>query len=388
MSRPSIAVPLEQARTIWLHAQRLDEAAPFGAGPDAVRLATAHLGYVQIDTINVIERSHHHILHTRIPDYQLGDLEQAQSVDKSVFEYWTHALAYIPTADFRYFLSAMQQRAANPHASFANVDADDYTALLARIHKEGALSIRDIDDDVLEDKTHPWGSRKPSKRALRLGFFNGDLVISKRSGMLKSYELAARHFGWKRRPQPVKETAFSQYLLRRALQSQGMVSLESICYGNNAAKPGVSALLAVAVKRRQLIEVHLDHAPRVQHWIAPSTLEQAASLPPAQRLHILSPFDPLVIQRKRLDMFFDYNHRFEAYLPADKRVLGYFALPVLAGDRIVAALDLKMDRQAGALLIQKWTWISKKNAALKSGIEQELHHFERFQQQSMRAKLG
>src|SRR5947209_362846 len=88
------------ARRIWLRAQRLDTRAPFGEGASAVSAAVSHLGYVQIDTINVIERCHHHILFSRIPAYRRADLRQAQSIDKTVFEYWTHALAYVPTEDF------------------------------------------------------------------------------------------------------------------------------------------------------------------------------------------------------------------------------------------------------------------------------------------------
>src|SRR5450756_850455 len=102
-SKP-IALAKTDARRIWLHAQRLDTSAPFGAGPAATRAAVEHLGYVQIDTINVIERCHHHILWTRIPEYRRAHLRQAQSVDKSVFEYWTHALAYVPANDLRFFI--------------------------------------------------------------------------------------------------------------------------------------------------------------------------------------------------------------------------------------------------------------------------------------------
>jgi uncharacterized protein YcaQ len=103
-------------------------------------------------------------------------------------------------------------------------------------------------------------------------------------------------------------------------------------------------------------------------------------------VHILSPFDPLIIQRKRTHLFFDYEHRFEAYVPKEKRQFGYFALPVLVGCDIVAALDLKTDRQNRKLLTQKWTWIGRGKAAkgearkaLKRRIEEELHRFERFQ---------
>src|SRR6195952_4214572 len=97
-----------EARRIWLRAQRLDTLAPFGDGPEATAAAVEHLGYVQIDTINVIERCHHHILFSRIPNYRRADLRQAQSVDKSVFEYWTHALSYVPSKDFRFFIPDMK----------------------------------------------------------------------------------------------------------------------------------------------------------------------------------------------------------------------------------------------------------------------------------------
>src|SRR4051812_25319838 len=102
-------LPLDnrQARHIWLRAQRLDAREPFGSGPPAVADAVRHLGYVQIDTINVIERCHHHILFSRIPTYRRADLRQAQSIDKSVFEYWTHALAYVPSDTFRFFVADM-----------------------------------------------------------------------------------------------------------------------------------------------------------------------------------------------------------------------------------------------------------------------------------------
>ncbi|MBR0642467.1 winged helix-turn-helix domain-containing protein [Plastoroseomonas hellenica] len=379
MGAKSFPLTPAQARAIWLRAQRLDAEAPFGEGPEATRRAVAHLGYVQIDTINVIERSHHHILHSRIPGYSRTDLEWAQSTDKSVFEYWTHALSYVPTADYRFFIPAMERLRQAPNAWLAGVDPGDYAALLRRIRREGALSIRDIGDEVLVEKTHPWASRKPSKRVLRLGFFIGDLTISKRSGMLKSYELAGRHFGWLRRPRPATEAQIAAYLLDRAVRSQGIVSLDSICFGNLASKAAVSGLVETAVRRKRLLPVRLDGHAKIQHWAPPAALDTTAEAPPRPQVHILSPFDPLVIQRKRLNLFFGYEHRFEAYVPAAKRVLGYFALPVLMGDEVVAAIDLKADRQARKLLVQKWTWIAKRRAGLKPAIEEAMARFEQFQ---------
>ena len=114
MPRKTEPIPLTKAkaRRIWLQAQRLDTPAPFGEGAQATAAAVAHLGYVQIDTINVIERCHHHILYSRIPAYRRADLKQAQSIDKSVFEYWTHALSYVPSKDFRFFVPLMKRAQA------------------------------------------------------------------------------------------------------------------------------------------------------------------------------------------------------------------------------------------------------------------------------------
>lgn len=361
-----------------MQAQRLLGPPAFGEGTAAVEAAVSHLGYVQIDTINVIERSHHHILHSRIPGYRVADLAQAQSVDKSVFEYWAHALAYLPIGDYRYFVPAMDAYRENPKSYFGAVNDGDYRALLRRIRRDGPLSIRDIDDDVLVDKVHPWASRKPSKRALTFGFFNGDLAISRREGIVKTYELAKRHFGWARRPAASKPAQFAQYLLDRALRSQGLVSLDSICYGNLGFKSLVGELIDKAVRLKKLVEVHVADAVKARHWADPAVLEAPLTHEPS-RVHILSPFDPLVIQRKRLALFFGYEHRFEAYLPAPKRVFGYFALPVLVGDEMVAALDLKMDRKAGKLRVQKWTWLVKRRAGLKATVEAALEPFERFQ---------
>ncbi|HEY4833495.1 MAG TPA: winged helix DNA-binding domain-containing protein [Bradyrhizobium sp.] len=385
MSRAIKLHPLTkvQARCIWLHAQRLDTQAPFGEGPPATRAAVEHLGYVQIDTINVIERSHHHILWTRIPAYQRADLRQAQSIDRSVFEYWTHALSYVPTKDLRFFIPAMKRHRREGHKWLASVQPTDLRKVLKLIRRDGALTIRDIDDDVLVDKEHLWASRKPSKRALQLLFYEGVLTISERNGMLKTYELMARHFGWDKPPKGASPRDVTSYLLERALRAQGVVSLDSICHLDAPSKAQVRRLVDARVRRKELVPVAIDGAGKQEHWAEPATLENAGDTA-SEQVHILSPFDPLIIQRKRTHLFFDYEHRFEAYVPKEKRLFGYFALPVLIGENIVAALDLKTDRKDKKLLVQKWSWVGngKQKGArkdLKRRIEEELHRFEQFQ---------
>jgi uncharacterized protein len=346
MSRTDKSFPItaRAARAIWLRAQRLDSEAPFGEGPEATRDAIEHLGYVQIDTIHVIERCHHHILWNRIPAYRRTDLHHAQSVDKSVFEYWTHALSYVPAKDFRFFIPAMKLHRREGHKWFNEVGSVDLTKVMRLLKKDGALTIRDIDDDVLVDKKHPWASRKPSKAA--------------------------------------STREITGYLLDRGLRAQGAVSLDSICHLNAPSKKQVRQLIEARVRRKELVPVALEGAGKQEHWARPETLETAGNDDPG-RIHILSPFDPLIIQRKRTRLIFGYEHLFEAYVPKEKRRLGYFALPVLVGDEIVAALDLKTDRQKKKLLLQKWNWVGVAakgpRKELNRGIEEELHRFERFQ---------
>ena len=359
-----------EGRRLWLRAQRLDESAPFGDGPQAVRAAVEHLGYVQIDTIHVVERCHHQILFTRIPAYRREDLQRAQSVDKTVFEYWTHALSYVPTRDLRFYVRAMRREWKARSAWFGAVKAGDLRKVLGRIRRHGPLTIRDIDDDVLVEKDHEWASRKPSKRALQLAFYRGVLTVSERRGMLKTYELTTRHFGWERPPPAATEREILGYLLERALRTQGVVSVDSICFGDAGRKPAMRRL----IEARKLVPVEIDGVP---HWARPEALETHDL---GEQVHILSPFDPLVIQRKRLRLLFGYEHRFEAYVPKDQRVFGYFTHPVLVGDEIVAVLDLKTDRMRRSLLVQRWTWITnRERRRRKRRIEEALHRFERFQ---------
>ena len=278
----------------------------------------------------------------------------------------------------------MREHKREGHQWYASVKPADLRKVM-RLIKAGPLTIRDIEDDVLTEKEHLWQSRKPSKRALQLAFYTGTLTVSERNGMLKTYELMTRHFGWDTPPKSATSSESTAYLLDRALRSQGVVSLDSICHLDAPSKAAVRRLIEARVRKKELLPVALEDAGKQEHWVQPQLLEGAAGSA-SDLVHILSPFDPLIIQRKRTELFFGYGHKFEAYVPKEKRVFGYFALPVLVGDEIVAALDLKTDRQSKKLLMQKWTWVGPGKAAkgdarkdLKRRIEEELGRFERFQ---------
>ncbi len=284
----------------------------------------------------------------------------------------------------------MRRHRRDGHRWLTSVKPEDMRKVMRLLRQNGPLTIRDIDDDVLTEKEHLWASRKPSKRALQLGFYRGEFTIAGRDGMLKTYDLTNRHFGWdkvpKETPKPASETEVTAYLLDRSLRSQGVVSLDSICHLDAPRKAKISRLIETRVRRGELVAVNIEDAGKQLHWARPVDLEQGGGEVSMDRVHILSPFDPLIIQRKRTALIFDYSHRFEAYVPKDKRLFGYFALPVLVGEEIVAALDIKTDREKRKLLMQKWSWVGKGKSAkgvarkeLKRRIEEELDRFAAFQ---------
>ena len=324
----------------------------------------------------MIERSHHHILHTRIPSYRREHLHQAQSVDKTVFEYWTHALSYLPTESLPFYVRAMRREWQRRLVWYGKVSPGDLRRVVSHIRRHGAITIRDI-DEPREAKDYAWGSRKPAKRALEAAFYKGLVTISRRTGMLKTYELTSRHLG--RLPRAASERDTLGYLLDRALRAQGVVSLDSACYLDAGRKPAILRLAEARVRRGELIRVQVEGTGPGLQWIRPDALEAIAG-PAPEQTHILSPFDPLVIQRTRFRRLFEYDYRFEAYVPRDKRVFGYFVCPVLIGDRVVAALDLKTDRERERLLVQRWHWIGRGGAREhRRQVEEALHRFERFQ---------
>jgi uncharacterized protein YcaQ len=284
---PPIQLSSAQARRIWLHAQRLDTTEPFGSGPKATPAAVAHLGYVQIDPIYVIERSHHHILHTRIPSYRREHLHRAQSIDKTVFEYWAHALSYLPIESMRFHVRDMRRNWQRRVVWFDKVSSGDVRKVLSRIRRDGPLTIRDIDNDALVEKDYAWGSRKPSKRALETAFYKGLVTISHRAGMLKTYELLTRHFNWDRLPRAALEAETLDYLLDRALRSQVIVSVESICHQDAPRRLAMRRLLESRVRRRELIPVGVEGAGESLHWMHPDSLD-AIPAPARQQVHILS----------------------------------------------------------------------------------------------------
>ena len=161
----------------------------FGVGLSGTRSAIEHLGYVQIDTLSVVERAHHHVLWNRVPGYDPTHLNQLIS-EQHIFEYWYHAASYLPMRDYRYVLPHMTSIRNGENRYYTNVDEHLMNEILARVSAEGALRVRDLDKgNKGKGKWWNWG---PSRRALDKLFMQGDLMVCGRNGMEKVYDLTER----------------------------------------------------------------------------------------------------------------------------------------------------------------------------------------------------
>lgn len=342
---------IEAARRLVLAAQALSRRWPFGKGKAGVLGAIEHLGYIQIDTISVVERAHLHALWSRTESRPAQHLKQLQAFDHKVFEHWAHAAAYLPMRDFRYSLPFMEQIRQNGSPWHRHTDPDLCAKIIARIREEGALKARDFQaPDNFKPGT--WWHWKPAKRELEAMFMDGRLMISHREGMEKVYDLSERILPKTVNTRIPGYAEQARWMIDTALRAQGLVGAEDINYAirnistqRSSPLPGwLDTTFAKLLKSGELVQTEV--AGKLV-YLRPQSLE---NLPRASsRTHILSPFDNLVIQRKRLKWLFGYDYKIECYVPAPKRLFGYFCLPILRGSRFLGRMDAKAERKEGRL---------------------------------------
>jgi len=337
---PSLS--LKQARRLALAAGTGFHRPP-GRGPAAVAALVDRIGFVQIDTISVVERAHHHIVAARLPGYRTEWLERAP-----VFEYWAHAAAYLPWRDFRFTLARKRRIRQRGHDWF-QVDEELASQVLERIRAEGPLMARDFE---APKRTAGWWDWKPAKRALEYLFMAGDLMVTRR-GFQKVFDLTERVLPPEtdlRVPTPAEQ---AQWYVERALDAWGLVARDEIGYQRREHTDEIDAALADGEEAGALVRVAIEGIDKTPYWTRAADLSGLDALPRTKReLRILSPFDPFVIHRKRINRLFGFDFAIECYLPPAKRSFGYFALPLLQGDAFVGLLDAKVDRAAGTLLVQ------------------------------------
>ena len=312
LTKMTESLSMQQAIKLVLLSQRLPPVKQTGSATAATLSAIEHLGYIQIDTISVIQRAHHHTLWNRNPRYKASQLDQLIA-DKQVFEYWSHAAAYLPLRDYRFSLPRKHALASGEQNHWYERDDSLMKLVLKRITTEGPLMAKDF--EYTGKRAGEWKT-KPAKRALEYLFMQGELMVPYRVNFHKVYDLTERVL-----PEDTDTTLpdpeeYARFLITRYLQANGMGQSAEITYLLKNTKPLVSATLQEMVSNGELLQIN---AGSNSYYVLPASLDLLSKPLARSKLKILSPFDNLVIQRKRMQTLFDFNYLIECYVPEVKR---------------------------------------------------------------------
>jgi len=334
---------LTRLRRLALSAQGLLQTTPYGRGLTGARKAIDHLGYVQVDTIAVVERAHHHVLHSRVPSFKPAMVNK-MLLAGDIFEYWSHAAAFLPMDDFRFSLPYKHAIKSGQTHWYKNPDKKLMEELLARITIDGPLRSRDLTNNSEKPtKRQGWWDWKPAKKALEQLYMQGDLMVSDRTGFQKTYDLTERVLPSHVNSHMPSIEEFATHLLDQQLRCHGLVTLKGLTYlrRNTELRKTVKALVNERLAQGSLEQVLSDG----EEFILEAGMF-AQTLPRMNnRLLILSPFDNSVIQRERLKTLFQYDYQIECYVPAAKRQYGYFSLPLLYRGEFIGRMDCKAHRK-------------------------------------------
>ncbi|MCD9878513.1 winged helix-turn-helix domain-containing protein [Streptomyces guryensis] len=342
MTTPPSATDLsaDEARRIALRAQGFLGAPDRRAG---VRGVLRHLGAVQLDTISVLARSHELIPYARLGAVGRSKVEdaywKASSTDPHAFEYWSHAACILPVEEWPHFAFRRRAYRNRPHWNHALPDGV-YDQVIKQLRAEGPLTATELGG---AKRTSEWWDWSGAKVAVERALMYGEVVCVERRGWKRVYDLAERAIPEALLHDELDDTECLRRLVRLAGQSLGVGTRADIADYHRLKGEQVDAVIAGS----GLLPV------TVEGWSKPAWADPAALDTPPRGRHrttLLSPFDSLIWERARTERIFGFTHRLEAYVPRPKRVYGYFAMPVLAGGRLVGRVDPARD---GATLVAR-----------------------------------
>jgi uncharacterized protein len=393
LSKAPLVIPNEKARALILARSGLAGVRQEG-GASALAPLVRKLGYVQLDSIKIIERAHHHILYSRHTGYRPRHLDRMLAKAPALFEHWTHDSSLIPMEFYPHWRHRFA--AARARADVWNERIGDKRVIAIvkeHISQKGPSRARDFAH--LGGRTGPWWGWGPAKAALEWLWRTGELAVLERDGFEKIYELAERVI-----PRTVlnekpslgesREWAFTEALDRLGAGTARIIAefwaKTSLPESQAVASiSGARAWIEREKKKGRLIDVVLEAAPnhRSFHAVArPSIEEEIRHLPaPTSRLRVLSPFDPVLRDRARAERIFGFDYAIEIFVPGPKRKYGYYVFPLLEGSRFVGRIDMKAERAQDRLAV-KALWMEKRfslTAARRAKLEREL---------ARQAKLG
>ncbi|KXK52319.1 MAG: hypothetical protein UZ05_CHB002001325 [Chlorobi bacterium OLB5] len=348
----TLIISPDEARYLALINQGLDNYRQHKTKKDLLNIITK-LGYVQIDTISIIERAHKHILWTRFPGYRNDMLDELIDKDKKVFEFWDHAAAYLPMKFYRFSLPRKKMY-AEKYKTWEKKNKKLLKYILERISAEGPLQSRDFDDPK---KRGLWWDWKPAKEGLEFLFHTGRLIARARKNFQKVYDLPERFLTAAVNTEMPSYEELAEHLIMKSITSGGITAENEFTYLRYHNRNITKKVLIDLTENSKIIPVKISNDEKTIYYSTTKILNKLNNaFKFSNDVYILSPFDNLVIQRGRLKKIFGYDYVIECYLPAHKRKFGYFCLPVLYGDKIAGKIDTRADRKTGELTVINEFW--------------------------------
>lgn len=341
------------------------------------------LGFVQVDSISTVERAHHMILHARNHTYRQHQLARLHERDAALFENWTHDASLIPTTFYPYWQRVFERRQERLHGRFHRWHGAEFQDrlqhVLGEIAANGPRMARHFDDKP-DPNSEKWGwNWHPSKAALEYLWRTGGLVVAKREGFQKVYDLPERVIPNHADLGSVTDAELVDWACSAALDRLGFATAAELAAFWDVISLAEAKAWCEAQPSDLLVSALVegsdaDAKPR-QVFVRPETLEALETLPNLPgALRVLSPFDPAIRDRKRALHLFGFDYRIEIFVPAAKRQYGYYVFPLLEGDRFVGRIDMKSDRDAGVLGVRA-LWLEprlKLTSARSRKLEQAL----------------
>lgn len=339
------SISKSQARKIILQAAGLAKTAQFGYGIEAAYRFIEHLGFVQLDTNYVVERAHHQVMWSRVPDYELSWLSDLQEEGR-IFEYFISDSGFIPMDDFRFSLP-VKAAFANNRKPITPAASQLQKQVMDRIEREGPLMVGDFENDRLEASSGWWDWR-PAKVALERLYLDGQLTISRTSKFQKRYDVPLNSVPIDTPLDLPSAEEFAAYVIRRTLRALGIASVKEMSWRARHVKGHlIKQELARMVAQGEVLSIEVEHIKTQLYILA----DQEHEVQLSDDVFILSPFDVLNVFRHRLRDFFDFDYQIECFVPGPKRKYGYFSLPILFGEVFIARMDAKADRKNKLLVV-------------------------------------